>query len=318
QTAPASPSQDTGGLSPQAVATLLSLQKVHDYPFYVMHYQGGYDFPHLTSSLPPAVDISCSLFASLNQAGDLFYGRNFDWEFSPSLLLFTDPPDGLASVSMVDLEFLGIEPGQAKNLADLPLSDRVSLLDAPAMPFDGMNESGLTIAMAAVPEQYVDDATFDASRPSIGSIGIIRLVLDHARDVDEAVDLFKQYNINFGGGPPIHYLIADRGRKAVLIEFYQSEMLVLTNEVPWHLATNHLRCIATGDGDCQRYRHLSERLDASNGWLDADGAMQLLSDVAQDSTQWSSVYNMHNGDVSVVVAQEYDQVFSFHLDLLQP
>ena len=52
----------------------------------------------------------------------MFYGRNFDWEFSPALLLFTDPPDGYASVSMVDLTFLGISPAASKD-ADRPTPD---------------------------------------------------------------------------------------------------------------------------------------------------------------------------------------------------
>ena len=36
----------------------------------------------------------------------MVYGRNFDWQYSPALLLFTNPPDGYASVSMVDIEYL--------------------------------------------------------------------------------------------------------------------------------------------------------------------------------------------------------------------
>lgn len=318
QDLPASPTPDLHGLAPDAVLTLRSLEKVHDYPFYVMHYQGGYDYPKVGSTLPPRADISCSLFASLGPGGDMYYGRNFDWELSPSLLLFTDPPDGYASASMVDLEFLGIDPADARSLSDLPLADREALLAAPAMPFDGMNEYGLTIGMAAVPGEYLDDAAFDASLPRIGSIGIIRQVLDHARDVNEAIDIFGQYNIDFSGGPPIHYLIADPGGKAALVEFYQSKMVVLPNESPWHMATNHLRCIASGAGGCQRYRLLSDRLSASNGQLGSKGAMQLLSEVKQDMTQWSAVYNMSKGDINIVVGQLYDKVYSFHLDSFQP
>jgi len=219
---------------------------------------------------------------------------------------------------MVALSFLGIDSDTASTLADLPLSERTALLAAPSMPFDGMNEYGLTIGMAAVPDEFMDDASYVASMPSIGSIGIIRQVLDHARNVDEALDIFAQYNIDFGGGPPIHYLVADRSGKAVLIEFYRSEMVLLPNEGPWHLATNHLRGIAEGDGGCPRYRTISARLSAVNGQLDSQSTMQLLSDVRQSMTQWSAVYNMTTGDVDVVIAQLYDQVYSFHLALLPP
>ena len=310
---PTFPPGDLSGLSADQIATLASLEKVAEYPFYVMHYSGAYDFPQTGMDWPAEHDFACSLFAAMAQPGDRLYGRNFDWDFSPALLLFTDPPDGYASVAMVDLTFLDISPESAKSLTGLPLKERTALLSAPAMPFDGMNETGLAIAMAAVPETGTNNAGNDPSKPAIGSIGIIREVLDHARTVDEAVDRFEQFNINFGGGPPIHYLIADASGKAVLVELYQGELVVLPNEDPWHLATNHYRCNASGDGGCPRYHTLAERLTETNGRLDEKGAMQLLADVAQDGTQWSVVYNMTDGGVSVVIGQDDKMVYPFQL-----
>ena len=39
----------------------------------------------------------------------MLLGRNFDWYEHPALILFTDPPDGYASVSMVDISYLGVK-----------------------------------------------------------------------------------------------------------------------------------------------------------------------------------------------------------------
>jgi len=315
---PPPPTEDWSGLSPGAIATLRSLEKVDDHPLYVMRYTGRYD-DHATGwTWPRGSAFSCSLFVVLGQAGDMVYGRNFDWEFSPALLLFTDPPDGYASVSMVDLTYLGIDPANATSLTDLPLTERSALLAAPTMPFDGMNLYGLTIAMAAVPDALPSNARRDPSKPTIGSIGIIREILDHARSVDEAVPLFERYNIDFTGGPTLHYLLADPGGAAVLVEFCEGEMVVLPNEAPWHMATNHLRCSAAGDGGCERYRTISERLAATNGQMHAQAAMQLLSEVAQSGTQWSVVYNVTSGDVDVTVGHSYSTVFPFHLDRVRP
>ena len=321
-TLPGSPTEDLRGLSSDAILTLRSLKKMDDYPFYSMHYfgeyEGDYEYPQAGSTWTGRSDFSCSLFAALGETGDMFYGRNFDWNFSPALLLFTDPPDGYAIVAKVDLTFLGISPAASRTLTDLPMGKRTALLSAPSMPFDGMNEYGLTIGMAAVPDEFVDDTSFDSSKPTIGSIGVIRQSLDHARDVHETLKIFEQYNIDFRGGPPIHYLIADPSGKAVLIEFYQGEMILLPNEAPWHMATNHLRCIAEGDGGCPRYRTISDRLTKINGQLDPQTAMQLLTEVKQGMTQWSTVYDMTSGDINVVIAGFYDAVYSFHLDRLNP
>jgi hypothetical protein len=313
-----SPTEQMNALALDAIASLSSLEKLDNYPFYVMHYVGAYDYPQIGTTGSEMTGFSCSLFAALGEAGDMLYGRNFDWEFSPTLLLFTDSPDGYASVSMVDLTFLDISPNRSMNLDTLPSAELTALLTAPSMPFDGMNAYGLTVGMAAVPDEFIDDASYDPGKPMIGSIGIIRLVLDHARDVDEAVDIFRQYNIDFRGGPPIHYLLAEPSGKAVLLEYYQGEMVLLPNEKPWHIATNHLRATAFGDGGCRRYHTISDQLSKMDGQLDEQAAMQLLSDVKQGITQWSSVYNMTNGEINVVIAGDYGTSYSFHLDLLSP
>lgn len=316
----ATPAADTSdeqnNIIDEETVILSSLEKVDDYPLYIMHSSGGTFSSQ--SSKPLETDFACSLFAALPQTGEKLYGRNFDWDYSPALLLFNTPPDGYASVSMVNLTFLGITTEEARTLDTLPLSERTALLSAPRMPFDGMNEYGLAIGMAAVPETDTGNVANDPSKPVIGSIGIIREVLDHARTVEEAVDIFENYTIDFNGGPPIHYLIADASGKAVLVEIYDGETIVLPNEQPWHLATNHLRCIANGDGGCPRYRLLSEKLNQTGGKMDKKDAMRLLSDVAQDGTQWSVVYNLTSGDVSVVIGQGYEQVYSFKLDRVSP
>ena len=92
----------------------------------------------------------------------------------------------------------------------------------------------------------------------------------------------------------------------------------MPNKAAWHLATNHFRCIAEGDGGCMRYRKLSEQLSAANGLLEAESAMQLLSEVKQDMTQWSAVYNMSDGEIDVALGGEYKNIYSFQLNLEHP
>jgi hypothetical protein len=46
----ASSTEDPKGLSTEAILTLRSLEKLHDNPFYVMHYAGGYEYPRIGSS----------------------------------------------------------------------------------------------------------------------------------------------------------------------------------------------------------------------------------------------------------------------------
>lgn len=311
------------GLTQEQFTTLSSLQIVDEYPLYRMTYAGAYrpragtlpnENPVAATASPPTW--ACSLFTALLDEDNLLYGRNFDWQFSPALLLFTDPPDGYASASMVDIAYLGFEAATAKDITGLPIEEQTGLLDAPYLPFDGMNEHGLAIGMAAVPPGNVRP---DANKETIGSLGIIREMLDHARNVDEAVDILQSYNINYGGGPPIHYLMADASGKSVLVEYYDGAMHVLDNEHPWHLATNFLRSSVDdpADGNCWRYNKIDAQLTETNGRIDVQAAMQLLADVAQDNTQWSVVYQMSSGVIKVAMGQQYQDAHQFHLDLVK-
>jgi hypothetical protein len=308
---------DPTGLSENETATLASLRQVDDYPLYTMQYFGEYA-SRRTSILPSVqkadatTSWACSLFTVLLDEDHLLYGRNFDWEFSPALLVFTDPPDGYASVSMVDIEYLGFSGQTVFNLTELPLEDRAGLLDAPFLPFDGMNEHGLAIGMAAVSP---GDMQADPTKETIGSLGIMREILDHARDVDEAIDIFKNYNIDFEGGPPIHYLMADAKGKSVLVEFYLGELHIIENEGPWHRATNFLRSSVDDpqDGNCWRYNKINARLIEDQGMLDSKSAMGLLAEVAQENTQWSVVYQMAGGEVSIAMGRDYTQVQTFQI-----
>jgi hypothetical protein len=176
-----------------------------------------------------------------------------------------------------------------------------------------MNERGLAVGMAAVPPGGMRP---DPAKNTIGSLMVMRKVLDEASTVDEALAIFESHNIDMGWGPPIHYLIADTGGRAALVEFYQGGMVVLPNSDPWHQATNFLRSSVEGSakGQCRRYDTLSRRLQESGGLLHAQEAMDLLSEVAQGGTQWSVVYEMMSGDINVVMGRARDQLHTFRLD----
>jgi hypothetical protein len=309
------------GLTDEEAATLSSLEQVDGYPLYTMRYRGGYDQaasavegagPMAGVDRPaPSPAWACSLFAALGDAENRLYGRNFDWEFSPALLLFTDPPGGYASVSMVDIAYLGFEESESRGLVDLPLSQRRGLLAAPFLPFDGMNEQGLAVGMAAVPP---GDVRPDPGKETIGSLGVIRHMLDRAAGVGEAVSILESYNVDMSGGPPVHYLLADRSGRSVLVEFYQGETVVMPNGTPWHLATNFLRAsVQEAQGQCWRYDRMGQALAAAAGQLSTPEAMDLLAEVSQPGTQWSVVYGLSSGDVEVTMGRAFDRPHRFHL-----
>lgn len=310
------------GFNAQELATLRSLEQVNDYPLYRMEYAG--DFPPMSEAIPffsptrPSPDRAwaCSLFAALADPESLVYGRNFDWEFSPALLLFSHPNGRYASVAMVDIAYLGFAGESAQNLTDLPLEDLESLLYTPWLPFDGMNEMGLVVGMAAVPAGGMRP---DANKDTIGSLGVLREILDRAADVEAAVEILGSYNLDFEGGPPLHYLLADRSGQAALVEFYQGEMRVIPNQGPWHQATNFLvSSLDASTGACWRYDTIQRKLTETGGALEPLQAMDLLAQVSQGNTQWSVSYQLNSGALWVAMGRDYQDVYQDRLTMEIP
>lgn len=293
----------------------ITLQKVDDYPLYVMTYDGEYrDLdarPAAAQAADPSRQWACSLFTAFGTPGGALYGRNFDWDFSPVVLLFTHPRNGFASVSMVDIAYLDFKEDEVGALS--PTDKR--LLDAPLLPFDGMNERGLTVGMAAVRDSK--ERPPDPSRSPVGSLGIIRLMLDRASTTEEAVEILRTHQIDFTGGPPLHYLIGDPSGRSAVVEFINGTFQVTWNDAPWQIATNFFVAGASPitkrlDG---RYATASARLSKAQGQLSPADAMDLLNKVQQDITQWSIVYNMSTGDIGIAMARNYKQIHSFHLGM---
>lgn len=307
------------------VSTLASLEQVDDYPLFVMTYRGTYFFDWFAKhgidwtvyrAIGKLVDPeACASFTARTPEGDAIFARNFDWNNRPSLLLFTDPPGGYASVSMVDLYYLGFEGTQAP-----PLLSRLKLLATPYVTFDGMNECGLAIASNAVGGG--GKAPWDPDKPTLGPNQMMRLMLDHAKDVDEALGLLRNYNVNDsvpGYTLPTHFHIADASGNSVVVEYVDGKRIVVSSGAAWQVSTNFLITKAQPKGaasQCPRYNTSYESLEKADGTLSQDEAMHLLKSISRDHTMWSVVYNLSTGEIRVAMGRKYGRMHTFKLDMI--
>jgi len=304
-----------GALLYNPVRTLATLEKVDDYPLYVMHYKGTYLFDMFVEEgiewgpfrkVYEAVNPeACTSFAAVEAGCGAVFGRNFDWRHRASLLLFTDPPGGYASVSMVDLFYLGLE-----GMQHVPWSQRPVLLAAPYATIDGMNECGVAIAQNAVPSR---NTSKDPNKPTLLNSQIVRLVLDYAKDVNDALTLIQDYNVEFVG-TPVHFHVADASGNSAVVEYLDGGINIVRRDEPWQVSTNYLFSEEI-QPDCWRYNKAAEVLGASQGTLARDEPMRLLEKVKQDSTVWSIVYGLDTGDVRVAMGRDYDQIHRFQLEM---
>ncbi|MBB5866992.1 hypothetical protein F4553_000371 [Allocatelliglobosispora scoriae] len=292
----------------EAEATLASLKQIDKLPLYEMTYTGDYDeLSGIPGPGPTATPFGCSLFVAAGDPQNPLFARNFDWDPNPALVLHTDPPDGYASFSIVDISYLGVSTLTTE-------ADKRKLLNAPLLPFDGMNERGLAVGLAA---DDLGNAMANPRKRTVGSVRILRLLLDHAATVEEALTLMGSYNLDFDGGPALHYLIADATGRSAVVEFVNGAMTVERGTPPWQVLTN-IQLAGANDATRQRderYRVASGKLTATGGKLDATAALGLLHDVVQSHTRWSVTYGLKTGTITVVSGQRWEKTYDFRLPM---
>lgn len=295
----------------------LSTLKEKGVGVYTMTYDGDYGFDafleigassdadieafvtkRLLKGLPIELNVSdagCTAFVSRNEEGDIIYARNFDFLYAPFLQVYTNPDNGYVSVSTVNLSFAGYGEG---NLPSSGISFQNFLtLATPFLPFDGMNEKGVCIALLAVPEVWMID---DPDKITLNTTTAIRLVLDKAATIDEAVELLRKYNIYFSGDVTCHFLIADATGKSVIVEYYDNGLQVVESDTDYQIASNfiayHGLNIGEGYTEFDRYDAV-EKVLQNNNTVTMEDCEKLLNTVGiydgeTDKLQWSVVYNL--------------------------
>jgi hypothetical protein len=331
---------NVSSLTSDEIKTLDSLRKVDNHPLYVMDDYGDHSqFLKLKDKYYWYLGIpkpKCSTFLIKDQNGDSFFGRNNDDLNCPVLLIFTHPKNGYASVSIADISVFGFDTGERTPFQSKEVSTR--LLYAPYSIGDGMNEWGLTIGTMSVHTAPKVITTPDKETMINGEMR--RYILDHAKNTNEAIEILSKYNIHFPGELE-HFLISDPSGNSAVVEWPNGNLQVIRSKEPWMAATNFT---LYGSGDtikkCQneykatgkisndttgkkywRYITLTDNLNKMySDNINSNDAMILLKKVSlvkgKDMdwpTQWSVVYNMNSGEISVVMGRNYDKIHNFKL-----
>ena len=235
------------------------------------------------------VSFGCSTISARTPEGAAVFGRNFDWGTCTALIVRTNPVNGYHSVTTVNMDFLNLG-------LDMPEETQMRLLSmaAPFAPMDGMNEKGLTTTTA------------------------VRLLLDRAADVEEAVELLSQYDMHASAGMMVHFALADAEGHSVVVEYIDNEMVVTETPVAtnYYLSPGEKYGIGTEESKI-RYAMLKDLLQSDSSYS-MDGIRDALDSVSKHnfdsefaSTEWSIVYNQSTGEVRYYHRENYERYYSF-------
>ena len=139
------------------------------------------------------MSFGCSTLSVKNEEGNFLFGRNFDWNTCEAMIVSVVPESGYASISTVNTDFISMS---GLNMSDLPSS--IQAIICLYAPLDGMNEKGLAVSVNMIQDSATISQNTD--KPDITTTTAIRLLLDKAANVEEAIDLLEQYDMHASMG----------------------------------------------------------------------------------------------------------------------
>ena len=282
----------------------------------------------------------CSAFAVPDSKNSTFFmGRNYDfchasddgdgYQSIAAILVRTAPAGGKKSISMVDALNMGYSKG-FYNDGDTDLS---LLMGLPYAALDGINEDGFAIGVLALREEQTCQNT---GQPRIGTTTAIRMLLDRASTVKEAIEMLRNYDMDMRGNGTsnYHYFMADATGDYAIVEYTLEKGDTIPTIMETLTGNDSLRCVTNfyvsptmigrkdgwgSEHGKVRYWTLRDKLAENNYKLSSDGAMSLLSDVSQPAdlqnitsqTQWSCLYNLSEKTLRLAILREYGKVYNF-------
>lgn len=273
----------------------------------------------LSSHLPADFDIlgglfGCSTIAVGSPEGDRLFGRNFDWQNCDALVVSSKPEEGYASISTVNMDFISRSGGAAG--AVLQIND-VRTLAALYAPLDGMNEAGLAVSVNMIQDSASINQNTD--KPDITTTTAIRLLLNKAASVEEALELLNQYDMHASMGMMVHFALADTTGRSAVVEYVNNEMIVTETPVVtnFYLAEGEKNGIGTAQSH-ERFETLTQALSEKETMIMGE-VRDALDSVSKDnfggfeSTEWSIVFNLNSGTAHYYHRENYENRYVFQI-----
>lgn len=167
---------------------------------------------------PP--EVSCSAFTAINKEnGHRFFGRNYDLEETSSMLISVKKSKHRhASISSVDLKFIGLKDGNIKGIFKKCLS-----FASIFVPLDGVNDAGVScgifMSYQGSDEKIVPTNQNEKGKLNLTSTIMLRTILDKASSTLEAIKIIENSNLHDSGNTSFHYMIADKNGNNAIVEY---------------------------------------------------------------------------------------------------
>lgn len=287
-------------------------------------------------------EIGCSSFTARTEGGAALFARNYDMVKTNTCIVITEPGNGRhASVSTADLGLIGINADSGVS----GLMQKITCLAAVYAPLDGMNDAGVACGVYMTyqgDDKHVTATDQNTDKPDFTTTTFLRMVLDYADNIDEAIEIAMKYDMHDSAGTSYHYMVADASGRSAVLEWVAGDdttdtdgaardLIVHYNDTDSYIGereaassfqwlTNFI--INPGYYDnggepkgLDRYDHMYKQLKESDGVVaDEAAAMDILASVGRRTwnpdnsgiTVHSAVFNLTDLTVYWVPNENYE------------
>ncbi|WP_405317344.1 linear amide C-N hydrolase [Ruminococcus sp.] len=255
---------------------------------------------------------ACSAFVTKTPDGKYLGGRSFGLGGTDTLCVYTHPSDGYASISTVSTDMLNV--GADNAYPTTSLEGRAALLAAPYIAVDGLNEKGLFTALL---DLSMGETHMETGNRDLTVTMAVRLLIDRAATVDEAIELLRNYDIHTGHGWTQHLFVGDASGDGAVIEWHKGQMKVVKSPICTNFRLSSKLAQDDPTGMCERFDILHDTLEKHPENSPSD-AMDMLEAVKQEydnniHTEWSIVYHLTDFSMDISVDMDFDNVY--HLEI---
>lgn len=258
----------------------------------------------------------CSTISATTSSGEKLFGRNFDWQECDALVVLSYPETGYSSVSTVNMDF--ITQNIKRGILGMAFSfDSVKTIAALYAPLDGMNEAGLAVAVNMIQDSAATKQR--TGKPGLTTTTAVRLLLNKAATVEEALNLLASYDFNSSMGMVVHFAITDKSGRSVAVEYIDQKMNIIETPIltNFYLTPGKKYGIGTTQSK-ERYEILKNALE-TNQYIEEDKLKTILDSVSKDnfeeftSTEWSIVFNLSKQKAIYFHRENYKKAYVFQL-----
>lgn len=244
-----------------------------------------------------------TIYGCTSFQGNGLLSRNFDYPPAHQFIVLvrTEPKDGYRSISTTTWSLMF--GGDWHPIAGL---DGMGALGAVYIPLDGINERGLCVADLI--ELDGDSVGVDTSKPDLPILASIRLVLDYAATVDEALRLLGKYDVHPSVNMAHHLAISDP-RRNVVVEWDKGQMHVTDIRT----VTNH--CLWRPELSAKTRESFARlaRVDSLRPTTPEEG-MAAVRAAANATTLWSVVYDRKQLRGTWYIRRHWDKPLTLGMD----